>query len=96
MNYTFDNLNTTNMYLITIFLGMITFSIPFLWNAYQRLLEKKKYIIGEKIENILEKEFYYKSVKLFRYLVQYPVGIFIFLGLFIIPILFPFELAIIF
>jgi len=33
---------------------------------------------------------------LFRYLVQYPVGIFIFLGLFIIPILFPFELAIIF
>ena len=79
--------NEPNMFLLTIFVGIITFSIPFLWNAYQNILEKKKYITGEKIENILTKEFYQKSVKYFEWFLQIPAGLLIFLGLFFIPFL---------
>jgi len=85
-----DNPST---YLISIVLGFIAFSIPFLWNAYQRILDKKAHIQGDKIENILTKEFYLKSLRYFEILIQYPVGILIFLGLFVVP-LFPFYLGV--
>lgn len=85
----------SSSYFQTIFIGLITFSIPFLWNAYQQILEKKKHITGEKIENILTKEFYQKSVKYFEIWLQYPAGIAIFLGLFIIPFL-PLGLGVLF
>lgn len=91
-----NDLFDSKMFLLTIFIGMITFSIPFLWNAYQNILDKKKHVTGEKIENILAKEFYHKSVRFFEYFLQYPVGIIVFLGLFIVPILFPLKIAITF
>jgi len=90
-----DSINP-NMFLLTVFVGMITFSIPFLWNAHQRILDKKKYATGEKIEGILSKEFYQKSIKFFEYFVQYPIGVVIFLGLFIVPILLSFKIGVIF
>jgi len=96
MNFISNNPTDPNIFLLTVFVGMITFSIPFLWNAYQNILDKKKHTTGEKIENILAKEFYQKSIKFFEYFVQYPFGILVFLGLFIVPILFSFELGIIF
>lgn len=69
-----------------VFLGIITFSIPFLWNAYQRILEKKASITGDKIENILSKEFYTKSIKYFTGFIQLPSGIIVFLGLLVFPL----------
>lgn len=71
------------MLLQTIFIGIITFSIPFLWNAYQKILDKKEKTVGDKINNILAREFYIKSMNHFEMLVQYPVGILIFFGLFV-------------
>jgi len=84
-----DNPST---YLISIFLGLIAFSIPFLWNAYQKILDIKDKTKGDKIENILTKEFYQKSLKYFKDFIRYPVGISIFLGLFVLPLL-PFYLG---
>jgi hypothetical protein len=79
-----DNPST---YLISIVLGLIAFSIPFLWNAYQRILDIKDKTKGDRIEDILTKEFYQKSLKYFKYFIQYPVGILIFFGLFVVPLL---------
>ncbi|MGC9111005.1 MAG: hypothetical protein ACP5JB_03990 [candidate division WOR-3 bacterium] len=79
--------NLSNTVLLTITLGIITYSIPFLWNAYQIILEKKKHTIGDKIRNILAKKYYSKALKDFTRCLQVPVGFFIFLGLFIIPLL---------
>ncbi|KKK93174.1 hypothetical protein LCGC14_2695530 [marine sediment metagenome] len=84
-----DNPST---YLISILLGLIAFSIPFLWNAYQRILDIKANTKGDRIENILTKEFYQKSLKYFKYFIQYPIGTLIFLGLFVVPLL-PFYLG---
>ncbi len=80
-------------YLISILLGLIAFSIPFLWNAYQRILDIKANTKGDRIENILTKEFYQKSLKYFKYFIQYPVGILILFGLFVVPLL-PFHLGV--
>ena len=85
-------IDNSSTYLISIALGLIAFSIPFLWNAYQRILDKKAHIQGDKIENILTKEYYLKSLRYFEILIQYPVGILIFLGLFVAP-LWPFYLG---
>lgn len=74
-------------YFVSVFIGLIAYSIPFLWNAYQRILDKKDHTKGDKIENILTKEFYQKSLKYFEFFIQYPVGISIFLGLFVVPLL---------
>ena len=85
-------IENSSTYLISIALGLIAFSIPFLWNAYQRILDKKAHIQGDKIKDILTKEFYQKSLKRFKYFIQYPVGVLIFLGLFVVPLL-PFHLG---
>lgn len=73
-------------FLQTIFIGLIAFSIPFLWNAHQRLSEKKEKIYGDKIENILAREYYIKGINEFEVKIQYPFAISILLGLFIIPL----------
>lgn len=96
MNSNYANLINPNIFLLNVFVGMITFSIPFLWNAYKDILDKKKYITGQKIENILAREFYKKSIKFFGYFIQYPVCIVVFLGLVVIPLFFPFIAGILF
>ena len=60
------------MFLQTIVIGLIAFSIPFLWNVHQRLLDKKDKIYGDKIENILAKEYYIKGINRFEVWIQYP------------------------
>lgn len=79
-------LRNNKLLLQTAFLGIITFSIPFLWNAYKELIEIKKHIAGTSIKDILRKENYQKSLKYFEIYVQYPTGIFIFSGLLLIPL----------
>jgi len=89
-NLTFSNnfsKNYFNHFSLTIFIGLIAYIIPFLWNAYKRLLDKKDKTRGEKIENILTKAFYQKGIKYFGFFIQAPIGISIFLGLFILPFL---------
>lgn len=76
-----------NHFSLTIFIGLIAYIIPFLWNAYKRLLDKKDEARGERIENVLTKVFYRKGIKYFGFFIQAPVGISIFLGLFILPFL---------
>lgn len=84
-----DNAST---YLISIVLGLIAFSIPFLWNAYQKILDIKDKTKGDKIENILTKELYQKRLDRFKCFIQYPVGILVLFGLFVVPLL-PFHLG---
>jgi cellulose synthase/poly-beta-1,6-N-acetylglucosamine synthase-like glycosyltransferase len=74
-------------YAQTIFIGLITFSIPFLWNAYQRILEIKSKARGDGIDNILAKEFYEKAVRSFEAFLLYPTAILAFLGIIISPFL---------
>jgi hypothetical protein len=76
-------------YVQAIFIGLITFSIPFLWNAYQRVLEIKNKIRGEDIDSILAKEFYKKAVKYFEAFLLYPTAIITFLGVTISPFVTP-------
>ncbi len=45
-------------YIQTIFLGFITFSIPFLWYVYQKISKIKDESVGDKIENILNKKYF--------------------------------------
>lgn len=90
MCFAYDNKlieQTLVTYAQTIFVGLITFSIPFLWNAYQRLLEYKNKARGDGIENILAKEFYEKAVMYFEASLLYPTAIITFLGIVISPFL---------
>ncbi len=74
-------------YLQTIFIGFIAFGIPFMWNAYQRILEIKSQSIGEKIEHILSKEFYQKANKYFEAFLLFPTALLVFVGLIVSPFL---------
>jgi hypothetical protein len=85
MNFYLDNLNDLSIFILSIFIGLITYSIPFIINAYEIILRKKENIRKEQIEAILIKEEFRKSIKLFERLIQYPTGIIIFLGLFFMP-----------
>jgi len=76
-------------YVQTIFLGLIAFSIPFLWNAYQRILRIREKSIRKDIESTLNKEVYIKHTNYFAALLQYPTGLLVFLGLFLTPFLSP-------
>lgn len=89
-NLTFSNNFSKNYFnhsSLTIFIGLIAYIIPFLWNAYKRLLDKKDKARGEKVENILAKVFYQKGIKYFGFFIQAPMGISIFVGLFILAFL---------
>jgi len=82
-----------NIYLLTVFIGLITFSIPFLWNAYQKILDLKERTTGEMINNILTIEIRQKSLRYFVYFVQLPTSIMVFIGLFIVPLFFSFQMG---
>jgi len=69
----------------TAFLGIITFSIPLLWNIHKEILDIKKQITREIITDALTKEMYEKSLKYFEARIQYITGILIFAGLILIP-----------
>jgi len=69
------------VYFQTIFLGFITFSIPFLWNLYQKILEVKSKSVGYSIENIINKDLYKKADKLFVYYLLFPYIFFLLGGL---------------
>jgi hypothetical protein len=73
-----------------IFIGILTFSIPFMWNAYQQILELKEKTRGEKIENILTQVYYQKKLKYFTRFVQIIASSLIFLALFLVPVIPPF------
>ncbi len=75
--------------LLTIFIGILTFAIPFLWNAYQKILDLRSKTTGDKIENVLAREFYGKSYHYFSKYIQGISIIFLFLGLFVVLILPP-------
>ncbi|MCM8811299.1 MAG: hypothetical protein NC917_06615, partial [Candidatus Omnitrophica bacterium] len=85
-----------NSILLTIFIGILTFIIPLVWNIYQRILDIKQHNIGTKINNILTKKYYHKVIKYFDNFIQLPIAVFAFLGLFLIPLFFPFELGLFF
>lgn len=69
-----------------VFIGFLTFSIPFMWNAYQEILALKAAIKGEKIENVLTHEYYQKILKLFFIYVQGGVVVFVTFGLLFVEI----------
>ena len=69
------------VYFQTIFLGFITFSIPFLWNLYQKILEVKSKSVGYSIENIINKDLYKRADRLFVYYLLFPYIFFLLGGL---------------
>jgi len=79
--YHYSLIKEISTYAQAIFIGLITFSIPFLWNAYQRILDIKSKIREEGIEGILAKEFYNKAVRHFDALLLYPTAIITFIGI---------------
>jgi len=68
-------------YIQTIFLGFITFSIPFLWYVYQKISKIKDESVGDKIENILNKEYFKNLWKPFYIKFFLPSAILFFTGL---------------
>ena len=74
-------------YFQTIFVGLVAFGIPFMWNAYQRILEIKNKSIGDKIEHILSKEYYQKANRYFEAILLFPTALLIFCGLILSPFL---------
>ncbi|MCM8829497.1 MAG: hypothetical protein NC824_00635 [Candidatus Omnitrophica bacterium] len=68
-------------YIQEIYLGFIAFSIPFLWNVYNRIIEMQNQSVGVKIETILNREFYKKADELFYIVFLIPFTIFLLGGL---------------
>ncbi len=75
--------NNKITFLLTIFLGLITFSIPFLWNAYQKFLSKTELLKEESINGIINKVYYENGIIYFDIFIQYLLGIMLIFGLFI-------------
>jgi hypothetical protein len=88
-------MNEINIFLLTFFLGIIAFSIPLFWNIYQDIFKNNKKITGDSVGEILKRRHYRKIKRYFTYYVQYPFGFFVFLGLFVIPLLFSLSVGII-
>lgn len=72
-------------FLQNIAMGLIAFSIPFLWNAHQKIMIFKKSSIEENLNSILNKAFYNKSIRYFEICIQYPSSLFVVMSLIIIP-----------
>ncbi|HPP30164.1 MAG TPA: hypothetical protein PLE69_04470 [bacterium] len=64
-----------------IYLGLITFSIPFLWNVYSKILEIQHRLTVDNIEKILNREFYKKANNLFYIVLLVPFTILLLGGL---------------
>lgn len=78
----FDNQHT---FFLTAGIGIITYSIPFIWNAYQEIISLKKKEVKNDIDGILKDETYSKSLLAFERIIQYPVGVLVFFLLVAIP-----------
>jgi hypothetical protein len=78
----FYTIHDVGIYFQTIFVGFIAFSIPFLWNAYQVILDIKKQSVGDSVKHFLSKYYYQKANKNFEAFLLFPTGIVIFFGLF--------------
>lgn len=78
----FFSIKDYTVYFQTIFVGFIAFSIPFLWNAYQIILDIKKQSVGDSIKSLLSKHYYQKANKNFEAFLLFPTGLIVFFGLF--------------
>jgi len=75
------------MYIQGVTIGLITFSIPFLWNVYQRILDIKKHATGNKIYNYIAREIYKKEENNFYRYLLLPIGSIFISGLTLFPLL---------
>lgn len=78
----FDSQHT---FFLTVGIGIITYSIPFIWNAYQEIISLKKKEVKNDIDGILKDETYSKSLLAFERIIQYPVGVLVFSLLVALP-----------
>jgi len=79
-------INTNNIFILTIGVGIITYSIPFIWNAYRAVTEARKKIPNDEIDRVLVDKTYGKRLIYFRYFIKYPAGVAVFFLLFVFPI----------
>lgn len=71
----------------TVLFLYICYSIPFLWNVYEKILNIKEYISESDIQNLLTTEYYNIRLNNYYIYLQYPIILFIFTTLFIMPLL---------
>jgi len=68
-------------YFQTIFLGLITFSVPFLWNVYFQISQLLSKINEKTIDGILKKEFYKRIHRDFKVFFLIPIVVILLGGL---------------
>ena len=78
----FDGMTT---FFLTVGVGIITYSIPFIWNAYQKVISLKEKEARSDIEKIISDEVYGRTLRGFERCIQYPVGVLVFVLLMFIP-----------
>lgn len=72
-------------YLLSIAAGILTFSIPLVWNFYKSIIDLQEKTIGDSSEHILTKYVYRDRYNKFEWYVLIPTAVLAFLSLFIAP-----------
>ncbi len=77
--------NSTIFY--TILFLYICYSIPFLWNVYEKIINIRDLITEHDIDNVISREYYKIKLNNYHIYLNYPIILIIFFTLFILPIL---------
>ena len=82
----YDQLFSISLFVLTVSIGCVTYSISFLWNAYKDILDIGAKAGEKSIDSILNKYFYHKALILYKNKIKLPYFYFVIIGFILLPL----------